>query len=105
MSIDKGSPIEALTVYQTSLEDELDINLCDNTSDRGPKPIEKLVKLQLEPKPEQCRDLTNLEHRRIVDVLHKNVDLFAWQPSDMPGIHPNIIYHKVAICPQAKLVS
>ena len=37
--------------------------------------------------------------------IGKNVDLFAWQPSEMQGIHPSIICHKLAICPQAKLVS
>ena len=46
------------------------------------------------------RDLTSHEHRRIVDVLQRNVDLFAWQPSDMSGIHPSIIYHKLAMCLQ-----
>ena len=38
-------------------------------------------------------------------MLHKNVDLFAWKLSDMLGIHPSIIYHKLAICPQAKPIS
>ena len=34
-----------------------------------------------------------------------NTDLFVWQPSDMPGIHPSIICHKLAIYPHAKLMS
>jgi len=46
--------------------------------------------LQLKPKLEQCtqlsKDLTSHEHRGIIDVLHKNMDLFAWPPSDMSGI-------------------
>ena len=43
--------------------------------------------------------LHNHEHRRIADVLHKNTNLFTWQPSNMLGIHPSIICHKLAICP------
>jgi len=48
MSIDKRSPYQALTVFQPSLDDEFDIDLQDDTSDRDPKPI---VNLQLRPKP------------------------------------------------------
>ena len=51
------------------------------------------------------RDLTSHEHKCITDVLHRNTDLFAWQPSDMLGIHPSVIYHKLAICPKAKPIS
>ena len=102
MSMDEGSSIRALIVYQPSLDDEFDIDPCDNTSDRGPKPIEELVKLQLRPKPGLNKDLTRNEHRNIIDVLHKNTNLFAWQPFDMLGIHPSIICHKVVIYPQDK---
>ena len=53
MSMDEGSPNRALIVYQANLDDEFDIDLRDDTSGRGPKPIKELVKLQLGPKPEQ----------------------------------------------------
>jgi len=36
MSIDEGSPIKALTVYQASLDDEFNIDPSDETSDRDP---------------------------------------------------------------------
>ncbi|KAL3033141.1 hypothetical protein AAZX31_02G120600 [Glycine max] len=74
---------------------------------RGLKPIEELVQLQLGPKSGKCTrlnwDLTNHEHRCIPDVLHRNADLFTWSLSDMSGIHPDIIYHKLAICPRPNL--
>ena len=61
--------------------------------------------MQLIPKSGQCmrlsRDLTSHEHRCIADVLRRNTDLFAWQPSDMPGILLGII----CIFPQAKPIS
>ena len=109
MSVDKGSQIQVLTVYQASLGNEFNIDPRDDTYDKGPKPIKEFVKLQLRPKPRQCTrlsgDLTSHEHRRIVDVLHRDMDLFAWQPSDMLGIQPSIICHKLVICPQAKPIS
>jgi hypothetical protein len=45
------------------------------------------------------------ERAEILEILRKNVDLFAWHPKDMPGIDENIITHKLAISPKAKSVS
>ena len=82
---------------------------CDDTTNKSPKPIKELIKLQLGPKPEQCtqlsRDLISHEYRHIAEVLRRNTYLFGWKPSDMLDIHPNIICHKLAISPQAKPVS
>ena len=39
------------------------------------------------------------------NMLHKNMDFFSWKPFDMPVIHPSIICHKLAICPQVKPIS
>ena len=81
MSVDEGSPVRALIIYLASFDNVFDIDPRDDITDRGLKPIEELVKLQLGPIPGQCtqlsRDLTSHEHRCIVDVLHKNMDLFA----------------------------
>jgi hypothetical protein len=37
------------------------------------------------------------ERERILATLKKNIDLFAWDPSDMPGIDETIITHKLSI--------
>lgn len=50
-------------------------------------------------------DLASHEYRHIAKILRRNADLFVWQPSNMSGIHPSIICHKLVICPQAKPVS
>ncbi|KAL5185137.1 hypothetical protein HKD37_17G048707 [Glycine soja] len=109
ISIDERSLVRALTFYQASIDNEFDLDSCNDTSDRGPKLVEELIKLQLGPKPGQLMqlssDLNSHEHKRIADVLQKNMDLFAWQPSDMLRIHPSIIFHKFAIYPQANLIS
>ena len=107
ISLDKGSPIRTLIVYKASLGDQdgvFDVDPCDDTVGKCPKPIEELVKLQLRPKSRQfmqlSRDLTSHEYKCIVEAQQG-----PYQPSDMSGIHPSIICHKLAICPQAKLVS
>ena len=51
MGMDKWSPVRALTVYQVSLDNKFDVDLRDEPFERGPKPIEELIKLQLGPKP------------------------------------------------------
>ena len=38
-------------------------------------------------------------------TLKKNVDLFAWTPSDMPGVSPNIITHKLSVFKEAQPIS
>ncbi|KAL5190823.1 hypothetical protein HKD37_04G010180 [Glycine soja] len=51
ISIDEGSLIRALIAYQASLDENFDVDPCNNTSDRGLKPIKEIVKLQLRLKP------------------------------------------------------
>ena len=51
MTVDEGSQIRALIIYQASMGNEFDIDPCDDTFDRGPKHIKELVQMQLEPKP------------------------------------------------------
>jgi len=43
--------------------------------------------------------------RRIKEVLKQNVDLFAWSTTDMPGIDPNFISHKLSIFSEAKPIA
>ncbi|KAG5094669.1 hypothetical protein JHK84_050257 [Glycine max] len=45
ISVDEGSQIRALTIYQASLGDEFDIDPQDDTSKKGLKPVEKLDRL------------------------------------------------------------
>ena len=53
--MDEGSLVQALAVYQASLDDKFDVDPSDDASDRGAKPIEELIKLQLEHKPDNVR--------------------------------------------------
>jgi hypothetical protein len=40
----------------------------------------------------------------LVDFLHANADIFAWSPSDMPGIPREIAEHSLDILPHSRAV-
>lgn len=76
MSVDEEFQIKTLAIYGTTRgyqDDAFDVDLCDDTIDKCPKPIEELVKLQLGLKLGQytqlSRDLTSHEYKHIVEVL------------------------------------
>jgi hypothetical protein len=68
-----------------------------------PQPEGDLITVQIGGEPSKVMKLEaalSPELRsRFVNLLEKNVDLFAWSPSDMPGINPDICYHKLALKP------
>jgi hypothetical protein len=41
----------------------------------------------------------------LVDFLHANADIFAWSPSDMPGIPREVAEHSLDILPHSRAVS
>ncbi|MCH79825.1 RNA-directed DNA polymerase (Reverse transcriptase) [Trifolium medium] len=72
-------------------------------------PIEELEQVQI---GEAAHQVTNLgtalnptEKEKILTILKNNIDLFAWKPSDMPGINESIITHKLSISPDIEPVS
>ncbi|XP_061366467.1 uncharacterized protein LOC133309691, partial [Gastrolobium bilobum] len=42
---------------------------------------------------------------KLIKLLKENKDLFAWKPSDMPGINPDVCCHRLSVDPKAKPVS
>ena len=40
----------------------------------------------------------------LVAFLRANVDVFAWQPSDIPGVPREVIEHHLVVCPHARPV-
>ena len=40
----------------------------------------------------------------LVDFLRANADIFAWSPSDMPGILREVAEHSLDVRPNSKLV-
>ena len=42
--------------------------------------------------------------RQISGVIEKNMGAFAWSASDMPGIDPDFLCHRLAMDPQVRPV-
>nr|KYP65300.1 Transposon Ty3-G Gag-Pol polyprotein [Cajanus cajan] len=50
-------------------------------------------------------NLSEQERLAIKQVVLDNNDLFAWHPSDMPGIDPNFLCHKLSISKEARPIA
>ncbi|RDX88827.1 hypothetical protein CR513_29525, partial [Mucuna pruriens] len=62
------------------------------------------LKIQLTLHPIGKR--TQRPHReKLISTLQGHANLFAWQSSDMPGIDSKVIYHRLAICTEAKSIA
>jgi hypothetical protein len=87
----------------------LDLDPREEFQDRRVSPIEELEKVQIGEETHQTTNIgTSLqpeEREKILATLKRNIDLFAWHPSDMPGIDETIITHKLSISPETKPVS
>ena len=49
-------------------------------------------------------DLEEKNKEDLVQLLKKNIDVFAWSHEDMPGIDPSVITHHLNVCPSFKPV-
>jgi len=72
------------------------------------EPIENLKEVMIGSQPHQSTkigtSLTPSEEKDLIQLLKGNLDLFAWAPSDMPGIDPNVACHDLAVNPMVKPV-
>ena len=48
--------------------------------------------------------LSPREKAQLKKFLSKNLDVFAWSPTDMLQVDPYVICHKLSILPEAKPV-
>ncbi|XP_057719609.1 uncharacterized protein LOC130934033 [Arachis stenosperma] len=66
-----------------------------------PRPMDNLQQVTLTADDNQYtyvgEALEGAERARLIQILRRNADLFAWTPDDMPGINPEVICHKLAI--------
>jgi hypothetical protein len=42
------------------------------------------------------------EVKNILEVLKKNIDIFAWGPDEVGGVSADLIMHHLAVKPDAK---
>ena len=48
--------------------------------------------------------LSDQQERNLINFLLQNLDIFAWKPSDMPGIPRQVTEHSLNILPGSKSV-
>ena len=41
-------------------------------------------------------------HDQIAEVISRHLDAFAWSASNMPGINPNFLCHRLNMDPQVR---
>ena len=79
----------------------------DRSYERG-KPAEETEEIQLDNDPSHTTQIgTSLSRElrdQLVKFLRDNRDVFAWSPSDMPGISPDVIAHELNLNPKKKPV-
>ncbi|CAL2245953.1 unnamed protein product [Prunus armeniaca] len=78
--------------------------------EEGWKPEEDIELIPLDPdQPDKKARigwrLSPDEKVELTTFLQNNKDMFAWSPSDMPGIDPNIICHRLHVNPACKPVA
>lgn len=72
-------------------------------------PTKDMKEVHIGPLPHQVTkpdtSLSVFEEEDLIALLRRNIYLFAWTPSDIPGIDTRVVCHLLAIYPSVKLVS
>jgi len=50
------------------------------------------------------RSLDQAEQDKVVGVIARHLDAFAWSASNMPGINPDFLCHRLTMDPKVRLV-
>ncbi|XP_009389876.1 uncharacterized protein LOC103976409 [Musa acuminata AAA Group] len=112
-----GSPRESRRYYLTAVSLPKKVRIEQPLADPretqkptphlGPKGTTVAVPL-LEDRSERTikigSELPEHEQGQLVGLLQKNADIFAWSPSDMAGIDPEVALHHLSISPGARPV-
>jgi len=85
-----------------SPETKLDPRILEDN--RGPKPVGEVKEVEIYPgkKVKIRADLDARMEADLYQVLRSNLISFAWTASDMPGIDPNLICHRLNLNPRIK---
>ena len=74
-----------------------------------PEPNGELEQVQISDTPDRSTMINApLLTKLTGDLMHflkKNSDLFAWSASDIPGIDPDFMCHRLSIYPKIRLVA
>ncbi len=74
-------------------------------SEKKPQPVEVWLEKKINGKTFKLgRTLDNETQDQIAKVIGRHLDAFAWSASDMPGIDPDFLCHRLAMDPQVRPV-
>jgi len=74
-------------------------------SERRPQPVKDWLEKQIGGKTFKLgKTLDDETQDQIAKVISKHLDAFAWSASDMPGIDPDFLSHRLAMDPQVRPV-
>ena len=74
-------------------------------SERKPQPVEEWLEKEISGKVFKLgRTLDSETQDLIAKVISRHLDAFAWAASDMPGIDPDFLCHRLAMDPQVRPV-
>ena len=75
----------------------------EDARERRPKPIENVVKRQIDGRTFRLgRRLSQEEQDQVAAVISRHLDAFAWSASDMPNIDPDFICHHLTMDPKVR---
>ena len=93
------------TISRGSMETNIDLHLQEDESTTGP--VEDLTEIQMDSNKPSCvvkinKGLKKELAQQFAKFLSLKQDVFAWTHTNMVGIHPEVISHRLNINPQAK---
>jgi len=95
------APTEAIPME----EDRIGVSRAENTRERWPEPAENVVERQIGGKTFRLgRLLDKKEQNQVAEVILRHLDAFAWSASDMPGIDPDFLCHRLTMEPKVRPV-
>uniref|UniRef100_A0A2N9HGB5 Retrotransposon gag domain-containing protein n=1 Tax=Fagus sylvatica TaxID=28930 RepID=A0A2N9HGB5_FAGSY len=72
------------------------------------EPCEELETVAFSSDPEKYfkigRELSSADRTELIDFLTSNIDVFAWDPYEVPGVDPDYIQHRLNVDPHCKPV-
>ncbi|XP_068501889.1 uncharacterized protein [Phaseolus vulgaris] len=81
------------------------VSCAESARERRPEPAGNIVGRQIGGKTFKLGKLLNqAEQDQVAGVIARHLNAFAWSASDMPGIDPDFLCHRLTMDPKVKLV-
>jgi len=86
-------------------DDRVGVSLAESVRERRPEPVGNIVERQIEGRTFKLgKSLDQAEQDQVAGVIARHLDAFAWSASDMPGINPHFLCHRLTMDPKVRPV-